>query len=171
MLLRRRSAQDFSGNHEYLVRHFRYSLDCTQSLSFLVHSNWETGGKAARMMGSSARPSISLTPVSRAVAHLAHSSLSITKRKERDCMQSRYSSTPELLGKIYFHGVSIKILRATPPSITWFTLGWYLRRFRRHLEQVSEVGEVLQFSCTCDQGAIHRRAWSQSLALVGEKPC
>ena len=30
-----------------------------------------------------------LTPVSRAVAHLARASLSITKRKERDCVQSR----------------------------------------------------------------------------------
>ena len=33
-----------------------------------------------------------LTPVSRAVAHLARSSLSITKRKERDCVQSTISA-------------------------------------------------------------------------------
>ena len=56
-------------------------------------------GTAARRMGSedelrnfsppfSARPSTSLTPISSAVVHLARSSLSITKRKERDCVQS-----------------------------------------------------------------------------------
>ena len=40
-----------------------------------------------------ARLSTSLTPVSRAVEHLAHSSLSITKRKERDCVQSTPKNT------------------------------------------------------------------------------
>ena len=37
-------------------------------------------------------PSTLLTPVSRAAAHLARSSLSITKRKERDCLQSTTSA-------------------------------------------------------------------------------
>ena len=58
-------------------------VDCTQVLSSLVHSNWETG--------ASERPRGHLpcsAPVSRAVAHLARSSLSITEWKERDCVHS-----------------------------------------------------------------------------------
>ena len=76
------------------------SLDCTQSLSFLhsIGRLERVRGTAARRMGRklfplpfsafSARPSTSLTPVSRAVVYLPRSSLSITKRKVRDCVQS-----------------------------------------------------------------------------------
>ena len=63
----------------------------TQPLSFLVHSNWETGASERHSRaenGEEARPSTSLTPVSRAIVHLACTSLSITKRKERGCVQS-----------------------------------------------------------------------------------
>ena len=74
---------------------FALELDCTQSISFLAHSIWETGASERQSrrqpcsLQSRARSRISLTPVSRAVAHLAHSSLSITKRIERDCVQSK----------------------------------------------------------------------------------
>ena len=93
------------------------TLGCTQSLSFLVHSNWGTGaserhsraknGEEGRKIRNanekvavpsfslpsspfSAQRSTSLTPVSQTVVHLACSSFSITKTKETDCVQSNY---------------------------------------------------------------------------------
>ena len=75
-------------------------LGCTQSLSFLFHSNSEAGASERQ-----SRPS--LTPVSRMVVHLARTSLSTTKRKKRDCVQSTMGpllrsniSTMSAVGKI-----------------------------------------------------------------------
>ena len=81
-------------------------LDCTQSLSFLVHSNWETGASERQSRPENGEemkwrfPIFSpLFPILRAAFYLAHSSLArdrasrslqspITKRKKRDCVQS-----------------------------------------------------------------------------------
>ena len=73
-------------------------VDCTQSLPFLVHSNWETGASERHSRSENGEEG-RLFPILRAAvylahsslahgAHLARSSLSITKRKERDCVQS-----------------------------------------------------------------------------------
>ena len=90
------------------------TLDCTQSLSFLVHSNWETG---ASEWHSRAENGTLLTPVSRAVAHLARSSLSITKRKERDCVQSIPIPFCDATRKAAVSGTSSRnmVLRITAP--------------------------------------------------------
>ena len=55
---------------------------------YLAHPSL-TRGRASRSPQSRARSRIWLTLVSRAIVLLACSSLSITKRKERDCLQSR----------------------------------------------------------------------------------
>ena len=71
-----------------LLDPFRTSLDYTQSLSFIVHSTGASERHSRAENGeeglfrNSARPSTLLTPVSRAVAHLAHPSPPITKRKK-----------------------------------------------------------------------------------------
>ena len=87
------------------------SLDCTQSLSFLV-SNW-------------ARPSTLLTPVSRAAAHLVLSSLSSTKRKERDCVQSSGSCAfvqyQHIQGFSQFSEGFESILSAVSQTILYYT--------------------------------------------------
>ena len=57
-------------NQEYIFNRKQLEVDSTQASS-----------------SPSPRPCIVLTPVSRAFVHLARSSLSITKRKERDCGQ------------------------------------------------------------------------------------
>ena len=69
----------------------RLEIDCTQSLSFLVHSNWETGARESQSRAENGEEGHS----SLAFAHLARSSLSITKRKERDCVQSRLEVASE----------------------------------------------------------------------------
>ena len=82
------------------IAKWRETWDRTLSLSFLVRSNWETGaierhsraengeeGRRRLSPFSAARPSSSLTPVSLAFSNLGRSSLSITKRKQRDCVQ------------------------------------------------------------------------------------
>ena len=70
-------------------------VDCTQSLSFLVHSNWGTGASESHSRADNGEEGLfsSLFPilravVSRVIAYLARSSISITKRKEGDCVQS-----------------------------------------------------------------------------------
>ena len=76
------------------------AFDRLRAIPFFSLSNWGTGAserhsRAENLPSSpfSARPSTSLTPVSRAVVHLARSSLSITKRKERVCVQSTHSTS------------------------------------------------------------------------------
>ena len=67
-----------------------FGLDCTQSLSFLVHSNWETGASewhSRSKNGEEGRKNILRAAVSRAVAHLARSSLSVTKRSRFEYKQ------------------------------------------------------------------------------------
>ena len=74
-------------NHEWAEKALA-SVDCTQSLSVLVHSNWETGaserhsraenGEEPRSLQARARSCISLAPVSQL----------LWTRKERDCVQS-----------------------------------------------------------------------------------
>ena len=64
-------------------------LDCTQSLSFLVDRNSETGASERHSRAENGKEGpILRAAVSRVVAHLARSSISITKRKERDNVQS-----------------------------------------------------------------------------------
>ena len=68
-----------------------------QSLSFLVHSNLETGASERQ---------------SRAAVYVAQSSLSITKIKERDCVQSRCNNSFAVILSIvsYYRAVGISYL-------------------------------------------------------------
>ena len=102
---------------EFALASVSVAFGRTQSFSFLVHNNWEAGaserhsraenGEQGRKINNlfsilsspfSARPSTTLTPVLRVVVHLVRSSLSITKRKERDCVQTRLS-TDSVVGR------------------------------------------------------------------------
>ena len=72
--------------------------DSTWVLSVLnIDCPTVTGTATAIERLERARPPTSLTPVLRAVAHLARSSLSITKRTERDCVQSSPKRAPVMV--------------------------------------------------------------------------
>ena len=92
--------------------HVREDLDCKQSLLFsstVIERLERARGTAAWRMGRKA--STLLTPVSCAVVYLARSSLLITKRKERDCMQSREDCMNCLVRKQHSSSFKLSLLR------------------------------------------------------------
>ena len=111
----------------------------------------------------SARPSTLLTPVWRAVAHLARSSLSITKRKGRDCVQStRPPIAPHYSDTAYFSvpcGVSLLRMRAqcsdnmlsfvraelgTDVTLDWWLLALDIRDFSSILNSRSRIPAAIR---------------------------
>ena len=74
---------EYRGDRTAEKRITAVSVGCTQSLSFRVHSNWETGAS------ESARPSPRPLPRGR-----ASRSLQSLNRKKRDCVQSAVCTSP-----------------------------------------------------------------------------